>query len=788
MHPFSIKPAAFNKTAPKQRRPLAQAIALATLIGIPGSQTFAALELEEIVVTAQKRAQSLQDVPIAISAVSGDSISSSGIAKMEDLAPSIPNFQFAEAVSGSDQLFMRGVGSGINFGFEMAVGQVIDGFFYGRSRFGRASFLDIERVEVLKGPQGALIGKNTSAGALNITTAKPTDEFEAWVSTTYEFEADEGYTVEGAVSGPLTDSLKARLAVRVDDRDGWVHNDITGDDQQKTEDITARLTFLWEPSADVDVTLAYQFGDFDREGRTRQLSKCGDGLKNFDPDGPGPAPAGALFNALVASGEDCKANFNRNVVSTRNGQGNSEGFTTEFDTLGLTVNWEVGEHTLTSLTGYAEYDTEDLVDIDATFAELVAMDAIESFEQVSQEFRIVSPIGEKLDYIAGVYLLHTEQQVDFSRHFVAQPPGFAHSNLIATEQESDTAALFGQVTFHLSETWDLTVGGRYTRETKDALQVQTPTDLFSLTPSALDFSLAPVPLPGTTSHTLDRDRTESNFSPNLNVQWQPDNDTMYYASISKGFKGGGFDMQLDGNQASAAQTFEFEEEEVLAYELGAKLTLAEGAAQLNLALFRSEFDDLQVSSLTGTSATFNVGNAASAITQGLEADLKWALTERLTLSAAMAYLDAEYDEFDNAQCNTDQLLNGSCAGGTQDLSGKPLQYAPDWSGTLSAEYVLPLSGALELTGFMQVIYSDEFSLALDRDPNLTQEDYTKVDARLTLSDTDHSWEISLIGRNLGDETTSNFGNDAIGGPMMAGTYFRMIDAPRSLALQGRLHF
>ena len=171
-------------------------------------------DLEEIVVTARKREESLLNVPVSIAVVTGESLRDSAVAQLEALAPTIPNFHFAEAVSGNDQIFMRGVGSGVNSGFENSVGQVIDGLFIGRSRFGRALFMDVAQVEILKGPQGALIGKNTTAGAVNIRTARPTSTFESYLSTGWQFEGDEGYTVEGAISGPISDGVRGRLAFR----------------------------------------------------------------------------------------------------------------------------------------------------------------------------------------------------------------------------------------------------------------------------------------------------------------------------------------------------------------------------------------------------------------------------------------------------------------------------------------------------------------------------------------------------------------------------------------------
>jgi len=733
--------------------------------------------LEEVTVTAQKRVENLQDVPIAITAVSGEAIRSEGISRMEFLAPSIPNFQFAESVSGSDNMFLRGVGSGPNFGFEQAVGQVVDGFFFGRSRFGRASYLDIERVEVLKGPQGALIGKNTSGGVINITTARPTDEFEAWVSGTYEFEADEGYTLEGALSGPLTDNFKARLAIRYDNRDGWVDNVISGNVDQRVDDLTARLSLTWDVTDTFDASLIYQTGDFDRQGRTRQMSKCGAVLR-----------AQPFFPVLVANGEDCEANYSRNVNPTHNGTGNFEGFDTEFDFAGLTLNWDLGAFTLTSLTGFAQYEVTDEVDIDATFIEFGGFTGVEDYEQWSQELRITSNGDSKVDYIGGVFFQGTEQDVDFIRHFPALPPPLMpSSDLIRTHQESDTWSAFGQVTFHINDSWDATIGARYTDEDKDATQFQTPTALYTTIP----INLIPPAGPAAARHALSRNRSESNFSPSANVQWRPADNTMLYASARRGFKGGGFDMQLDGNQERAEKNFEFEDEDVLAFELGGKFTLADGTVQLNVALFHTEIDNLQVSSLDSETVTFNVGNAATAISQGIEADLKWAVTDRFMLDMAGAYLDAYYDDFRNAPCNAAQLLSGTCPNPAlqlQDLTDETLQYAPEYSASISAKYIWPLSGSLELVGFAQLIYQDDIFLSLDLDPNATQSSYTKWNARLTLRSMDQNWEVSLIGRNLTDETTLNFANDALGGPFMIGSYFAMVDAPRAIALQATLRY
>ncbi len=704
------------------------------------------------------------------------------------MSASVPNFNFSETVSGGDALLIRGIGSGVNFGFEQAVGQVIDGFFYGRSRFGRAAFLDIERIEILKGPQGALIGKNTTAGVINITTAKPTDEFEAWGAGTWEFEAAEGFNFEGAVSGPMTDNLKGRVALRYDGREGWVNNEFTGDDEQELNDYTIRATLVWDISDKFDATFMYQRGDFNRDGRTAQLSTCGAILRNFDPDGPGPAPAGALFNAMQATGEDCMANMSTNVVNFRNGQPAIQQFDTDTNTFGLTLNWQLfGDHTLTSLTGYTDYDTLDDFDVDFSFAPIAGAEITEDYEQWSQELRLTSPSGGRFEYIIGAFFQFTEHEVIFRRDFLALPPPLMRSgNLITTNQEGETYAAFGQFTWHIDDAWDLTVSGRYTHEEKDAIQSQTPTALFTNNP----IFLIPPFGPAAGRHDITDNRTENNFSPTVNLQWRPNEDTMLYASFARGFKGGGFDFQNDGPQALAAGKFEFKDEDVTSYEVGAKLTLLDGSALFSINWFRSEFDNLQVSTINATTGTFNVGNAASSTTTGVEADVKWAVSDRLFFNAAFAYLDAEFDSYPDAPCHAGLILSGNCRGigMTTDLSGRKLAFSPDVAASVSGQYILPITQNLELTTFVQVNYTDDFALILDLDPNSFQDSFAKVDASLTLSNPDRNWEISLIGRNLSDKRTRNFSNDAQGGPVLLGTIFSMVDPPRSIALQGRFRF
>ena len=756
----------------------------ATLASVPSLVNAEGMVLEEVIVTAQKRAESLQDVPVAITAVTGDNLRSAGIDKLETLAPSIPSFHVGEAFGGSDQMWLRGLGSGVNFGFEMAVGQVVDGFYYGRSRFGRSQFLDIARVEVLKGPQGAIIGKNTTAGAINITTAKPTQEFEGWVSAAAQFEGGDGATFEGAISGPLTDSLSGRVALRYEDRDGYVENLTNGEDDQSVDDYSGRVSLLFEPSDTFNAAFQYGTGDFERTGRNMEATECDVGPTTEYRD---------FLAANNVTNQDCKLNYTRPTVVTKNGVGDLETQETEFNTAGLTLNWVFDNFTISSLTGYADYDFLDTGENDRTQVEFLTSDLGEEYEQFSQEFRIVSAGGERFDYIAGFFYQETEQDTFFDLQIAnVRLPDGGKSRRIETHQEGETIAVFGNLTWHLGEKWDVTVEGRFTSEDKDAEQIQQAYDIYTddvcMHPACLGGEGGPAGV--FNRHTVEGDRSEDNFSPGLILEWHPNDDFMYYASLKRGFKGGGFDHQLVAGTATPQsvieERFQFEEEEVSSVELGGKLTLADGAARLNFALFYNEFDDLQVSSLIGP-ATFDVGNAASATTMGVEADLEWRLIESLTWVSSVGFLNAEYDDYDGP-CNEFQNLHGICPNpidGTQSLDGKTLQFAPEWSYSTSLEYVLPLGDNLEFISFVQVYGEDEKALALDLDPSTWQDSYTKVDARFTLASTSGMWEVSLIGRNLTDEDTRNFANDI---PTFEGSYFSLIEPPRTYTLKATLRF
>lgn len=737
---------------------------------------------EEVLVTARKREETLQNVPISMTVVTGDVLKEGNIKNLEALAALIPTLHFGEAASGTDQIFIRGVGSGVNYGFESTVGQVFDGFFMGRARFGRSAFMDVAQVEVLKGPQGALIGKNTTAGVINTRWAKPTSTFEGYITPTWEFEGDKGYMVDGAVSGPLSDTLKGRVAFRYENKQGYIKNVTLDERVMDVESPSARVTLTWEPSETMDAALVYQYNKQTRLGRIFELAKC---------------PA-ILATQLAPYGEDCELNYEASDAANFNGDIRPPSSDTEAHFAGLTINWHTAIGTVTSLTGYSRYTTSD--NPSTTYGGVIGnySHAEEKYEQWSEEIRLVSDGGGALDYILGAYFQYIPTQnldldIDFNAQgptppFATTPPaGRLRSNRIA-EQDSTSIAAFGEVTWNIDPKFDITAGGRFTHEKKNLDHQQFQTQLYTEIPAAP----SPLPIPPVHNvHDISTSLTEDQFTPNGTIRWRPTEEMMYYASASKGYKGGGFDFLNFAPQATVLSNIQFGKETVTAFEAGGKFRFPDQRIQFNIAAFYNKFKGLQVTSLTLNQDTgtfeFRTANAGSAITKGVEADFNWRPIRNLSINATVAYLDATYDKYTDAPCYFGQTVADGCiagpAGSVQDLSGQALQFSPNWKGSIDGRYTQLITDELNLEFFGRLIYSGKFYMQLDLDPREYQDDYVKIDASIALADSDSKWRLELIGRNLTDKLTTNFGNDDI-----AGSHFFAVEPPRSFAVQATVRF
>lgn len=768
-------------------------------LGVFSAAASSQLMLEEVIVTASKRAQGMQDVPIALSVMSQQKITDQGIGNLEDMAVFMPNVHIAEGGAG-DQLFIRGVGSGINYGFEQSVGTFIDGVYFGRGQASRSSFLDIARVEVLKGPQSTLFGKNTVAGAISITTARPGEEFEGHVALTSEPEFGAwGATL--VLSGPLTDTLGARLVVKRDESDGYMRNTFQNRDERQEENTVARIVLDWAATDNLDISFKYETGETETLGRQDLITVAT------------PFAVGRY----QAADPDFSADFGYDKSSQNiNGVLSDDQFhDSEWDIATVTAEWAIGEFTLKSITGYVDYEFLNYLDSDYGPLQFIARGRDESHKQFTQEFLLSSPLGETVEYLAGVFYQDEELEHESVTDVLLSNAGIGTGSLDATglstfNQDTTTLSAFVQGTFNIKDTLRVIAGIRYSRDDKEFDKIGRIGQPFTTTPdnglagvydAVLNFSTdhefrdgLATRCPGITYNCVtvpfDTDQSESNVTGDITVQWDTTDDIMTYFKVGNGYKAFGFDQ---GNGRGLIDPQKFEQEEVVAYELGAKMDLLDGRARLNVALFFSEFEDLQVSAFDGN-AGFVVGNAGESEVYGLEVDGSIALTETLTLTAAMAYLDASYTSFPTAACNEPQILAGIANGGTrgscvQDLSGESLQFSPDYSGSLAVEYFTSITDTLNVRVTADVNYSDEYHVANDLDPVLDQDSFAKFNARVELSSADDAWSIAVLGKNLTDEETTTWGNDVpLAGQGFSQTYFQHIDAPRSFEIQARYNF
>lgn len=761
--------------------------------------------LEEIFVTAQKRTQSITDVPISINAVTGDKLEKSGLTSIERMADYIPSFNMTQTGIGTN-ISIRGITSGVNQGFEQSAAQFVDGIHFGRAQLARAPFLDIERVEVLRGPQSILFGKNSTAGAISVITAKPTDEVEGKLTVLYEPEHNE-QDIRLVVSAPLTDNFSARLALLYRSMDGYFTNTTLDRDEPDDSERLIRGTFVWQASDTVSVTLKLEDGSFDSRGRNIEVIRP---VEN--PIAGRPTLPYANVLSLLTAGQyqlDTFQDFRR--------QSNGDYSYNDTENVTLTVEAALGDHTLTSVTGYNAYTYQELCDCDFTGASIFNILSDEDYSQLSQEIRIASPEGQTFSYLGGVFF--QKSSLDFHDAIrvptdsvipTALAPTFGSASALmggaATErnfaQDTDLGAVFAQLTWSITDATRAILGGRYTRESKDASRHQyhvtnagialpegTMADPYNQLWSA--FRVDP--------HRISGKRSESSFTPSLTLQHDLNDTDMVYASYTTGYKSGGFDVRANAAPAALGGVFpdivgtwEFEEEKVKNYELGGKFLLAGGSAELNLALFRSEFSDMQTSQFDG-SLSFNVTNAGEAVVQGLEVDGRWALSDDLLLRGGFAYLDFEYTNFPNSQCYFGQPDNIAPIGdGVCDATGQRREFTPEYQGNIGLDYAISLGRGLQLNNTLDVIYSDKYTTTPSLDPRLVQDAYFKINARIALSGRDDLWELALVGKNLTNETIITYANGlpvaSVLTDQTGSGFYTFYERPRSVALQGTIRF
>ena len=781
-----------NKTKTK---PTLLAAVSAVLLSVftPAMVTGQAMEntassvLEEIIVTAQKREQTLQEVPISILVISGKEMQSERLSRLEDIMIRLPNVS-ANQGAANEQTYIRGVGSGFNGAFELSVGTFIDGIYHGRSRLTRTNLVDIEQVEVLRGPQSTYFGNNTIAGAFNIRTRDPGDTWEGYLQTSYEIEHDE-VIVEAAGGGPLSDTFRVRGAVRYQNMDGYIKNLGTGATDPDTEEVYVRVKAEWTPTEDLTFKFKVEHSQDDKDGAwLLQMINC--------PPGAPFAAAGRACAARVAD-PAFESNFDLKRESNT-----GEDYFLDIDEFVLNAEYMLGNISLASTTGYIDYDFNMKGDSDVTSEAILGNQQPDSGDQISQEFRIASQGDGRLDWMAGVYwqkeefVLKTDIAFPFLTPILNAVPAaapllpFADIGLTATiDQESETISGFGAVTWAFTDRLRATVGLRWTEVQKDVIQSSgclANADHFgsdTMVPASLDGLCGA--FTGQTPHTHVTSRTDNNLMPSANLQFDFTDALTGYASYSDGFKAGGFDsLDFTGDISRIS----FGPETVDSYEIGLKGFWPEYGLSINVNAFHSEYTDLQqsVAQFVGVAIFFSISNVGGLDSQGIEADMTWAINDNWKLSVAAALLDAEYTDFPGAGCTAVQQV-ATPAGQTclQDLSGEPPPNAPDYSGSIGLDFDYPVASNMEFFASGTLSFRDSYLLMTDNDPVLRQDSWEKLDIRAGIRSADDRWEVAFLGKNLTDKRTLAFGNDI---PTTPGSYWAQIDRPRTFAIQARYNW
>lgn len=783
--------------------------------------------LDSVVVKATRRETVLQDVPVSVSVVTGDDIRELALQNLDQLSSYVPDLTISE---GGEQtsIAIRGFGSGLNFGFDQSVGMFIDGIYAGRERQFRTAFLDIGAVEVLRGPQAALFGKNTTAGAIIITTGQPTQDYSADLYAQYTSEVDLRYT-QAILNGGITDNLAARLAVRYSNADGFMTNTFTGESEEQEEDSALRLTLLWTPTDKLTIRTKLEGSHYERDGRAFNISQ----VSGFETGRPRIDANGNPVDTDITSRLSTYLAYDPNFEYDNLTQNSKQKETAKVNSknLAVKVDYELpGDFTLTSITGYSAYDSEDERDVDWTPTNFLFEPITQDFSQYSQEFQLLSPSDRRFEYMLGAHAFKNSFYVDrrtdvdinvFLLPFGAVPfdPApfggradiWQFANLRYLDQDTKSYSIYGSGTFHFDDSWSVTGGLRYNKEEKtstDRLYLSEFGRTRFLDPDnnpddAAQIAAIAAVLGGDISRSLLQARvgekqtlTEDDWSPELTLSYKLSEDASFYGRVTEGHKGGGFNAQVTGS--TGARTFE--PEKVRAYELGGKLRLLDDTASLNFALFRQDYDNLQTSVWNGE--FFDVGNAGTARSQGLEADGKWLIGERLELNGSVAWIDARYVKDTTSSCSISQRYFGApgcdvillpddpnapipTTPNAQDLVGK--RFAPTISATFGAGYVVSLGDSLEvLLRGDGVHYGRNHSAAGAQDPSVIQDAKTLFDVGATLRPVDSNWSLGFLVQNATDVEAYWYEFEAPG-PQI-GTRVGLPVAPRRFTIRGSISF
>lgn len=758
---------------------------LLVLLALTSTARAQTAQLEEVLVTAQKRLEVLADVPASVAAVSGAELDAVGVTQLEQLTHLVPNLHLTET-GLSTQLRVRGIGSDNSQGFEQSVGVYVDGVSRSRAQLLRAPLFDLERAEVLRGPQGTLLGKNSIAGALSLVTAKPTDNYQGRLLLR-STNADGAEQADGFIAGPIAGELKGRLAVRYLEADGYMTNTSRDDAKEPgRSERAARLSLAYTPLTTLAVDYVAEYSEFDSRGRPVEITR------DQSLGGTGYAP----LLARVNGGEtyESSLDYRRQADGPESSDNKVLSHT-------LTASGNIGDYQWTATTGALDFDYLDHCDCDFTPANLMVLEFGENYRQYSQELRLLSPRGGRVEWLAGAFYQHYEQDYrdllslegdsrlpDLLEQIPLPVPDVLAGNAVAREfdQESEAIAVFGELIWHPTETLHINLGGRYTEERKDASKIVTLTRAHDPSSVLEDpvaagvfqqlFQVDSVQLGG---HDLMGERTERKFTPSLTVSVDYSADTLAYGKISRGFKAGGFDPRSNN-----VANFEFEDESVTAYEVGYKIGLAEGAGELNFALYHMDYRDLQISQFDGA-VGFNVGNAEKTRVRGVEVDGRWQFTSNLSGRYGVSWLSFEYKSFTEGDCYAGQEAGPS---GYCDYSGRRGPYAPTTTVNAGLDYQRELSAGLQFQAMFDLQWLSRHNVHANLDPSGRQGAYGDASLRLALG-AEH-WQVALLGTNLFDREVATYSANVPLAERLGGsnTHYTFVRPPRAVSVETILRF
>jgi iron complex outermembrane recepter protein len=788
--------------------------------------------VEDIVVTARKRAESVQDVPVSVTAFSAELVENRDITSIEKIAAATPSLNVGRASNGSGaQLTMRGIGSSsTSIGIEQSVATVVDGVYYGQGRIINEGFFDLAGVEVLKGPQALFFGKNATAGVISIKTADPTDSWEYKARASYEFKSEQ-VQLEGVASGPLTDTLGVRVAVRGSKMYGGYYRNVADPVTYTTVDIQdilagspvtpvghvaspaarkapgekellGRVTLQWEPTERLTATLkaSGSHNEVNNSSWNYVAFNCGlpTGLSQLTGQ---PCDDNKFVTHQNNIPTDIAANF---PFSKNDGD-----LYNRYRSAAVTgsVNYTLEDVTFTSVTNYNWNNNRwaCACDFQSSPAGTWATEN-SSWKAFSSEFRALTTFDGPFNVMLGALYQKTKRDFDQFIMFanLSNSAASPENEFLATTKTSftkgETLAGFGQVTWKIMESLELAGGVRYTHETKDSFFTQPYNN------PGLTFIFRDQNDPDGLG-VITADQEFSDWSPEASLTWKPNRNILVYGAFKTAYKSGGFSNGGINSKFSSNPLADltFEPEKARGFEAGVKTTLFDRQLRFNVGAYNYKYQDLQVDFFNSPIFAFQT-LTADARTKGIEVEFEWAprAFPGLNLRGSVDYNKARYTSFPLGPCYAGQTPEEGCnlafnpaiaAFTRQKLSGKPLSVAPEWVGAFGMSYEGEISAALKYGFNFDVRFSDDYIVSGFGAPHSRQDSYATLDAGFRIGPADDRWEIALIGKNL---TNEQYFSGVVDGPSTgsgtgtpAGIHADQLGfgtIPRTVRLQGTVRF